>query len=62
MFKMQMDVFEKIQKKKEEEEEEKKKEENLAACLWEGGVIHNTKNTKCEEVQKQTLFVLQKPS
>lgn len=54
-----MDVFEKIQKKKKDE---KKKEENLAACLWEGGVIHNTKNTKCEEVQKQTLFVLQKPS
>lgn len=59
MFKMQMDVFEKIQKKKKRR---KKKEENLAACLWEGGVIHNTKNTKCEEVQKQTLFVLQKPS
>lgn len=46
MFKMQMDVFEGIKK-------------DLPACLWEGGVIDNTKNTKYEEVQKQTLYVLQ---
>lgn len=47
MFKMQMDVFKKIHKNK------------LPACLWEGGVIDNTKKTKYEEVQKQTLCILQ---
>lgn len=37
----------------------RKSKKNLPACLWEGGVLDNTKNIKYEEVQKQTLCVLQ---
>lgn len=36
-----------------------KKKKILPACLWEGGVTDNTKNTKYEDVQKQTPCVLQ---
>lgn len=34
----------------------------LAACLWEEGVVDNTKDKKCKEVQKQTLCARQKHS